>query len=341
MSGTATIKCLVWDLDGTVWDGTLLEDRSVSLRDGVAEVIAELDRRGILQSVASKNEEADALGKLKEFGLDQYFLFPRINWGPKSDSVGEIARLLNLGLETFAFIDDTPFEREEVALRHPAVRVYDARDYAKLTALAEFTPRFITPDSALRRRMYMDDIERKEREESFEGTKDDFLKSLDMELTLSPVTPGDLERVEELTVRTNQLNSTGATYSYEQLSAMIGSDVALFMIAGLADKFGDYGKIGLILAERSEKALKIKLLLMSCRVMTRGVGSALLAWAINHALDESLVLQADFVSTPRNRIMYITYKLMGFTEISRSGDICLLQYEGGRRELPDYFRLKT
>ncbi len=335
-----TIKCLVWDLDNTLWDGTILEGGDVKLREGVEEVIRELDRRGILLSVASKNEPADALAMLERFGLKEYFLVPQIGWGSKSDSMARIAKLLNLGLDAFAFIDDQPAEREEVRFHYPQVRVHDAADYRRLPDLPEFTPQFITDDSRLRRRMYLEDLKRQEEEQLFGNDSEAFLKTLDMHLTLSPVKEGDLERVEELTLRTNQLNSTGATYDYEELRGFIRSRKHLFLIAELTDRFGSYGKIGLALAEKSETALTIKLLLMSCRVMTRGIGSALLVHLARAAQGDGLELLADFVETGRNRIMYITYKLMGFEEIRRDGEWCLLRYAGGPKDYPEYLRVE-
>lgn len=341
MKEAKTVKCLVWDLDHTLWSGTLLEDGEVSLRDGVKEVLLELDRRGILLSIASKNEYDMAYDTLKRFGIEAYFLIPQIGWNSKSDSIAAISKALNLGLDTFAFIDDQHFEREEVSFHHPEVRTYDATDYKKLLELPEFMPRFVTEDSKLRRQMYQVDIKRSQYEEEFTGSKDAFLKTLDMQLSLSPVKPGDLERVEELTMRTSQLNSTGAVYDYEELTSFIASQDHLFQIASLTDKFGDYGKIGLLLAEQTADVLKIKLLLMSCRVMTRGIGSAILAWVINYADARSLSLQADFVSTPRNRIMYITYKLMGFEEISRDGDHCTFKFNGEKKDMPDYLDMQV
>src|SRR5689334_8960196 len=113
-----SVKCLVWDLDHTVWEGILLEDPEVRLRPGVAEVLAELDGRGILHSIASRNDHDLAMAKLKELGLDEYFLYPKVNWGTKSESIAAIAKDLNLGVDAFAFIDDQPFEREEVQFTH-------------------------------------------------------------------------------------------------------------------------------------------------------------------------------------------------------------------------------
>src|SRR5947199_5602317 len=95
------IKCVVWDLDHTLWDGILLEDGDVSLKPGVVTIIKALDARGILHSIASRNDQTTAEQKLQQFGLYEYFLFPQINWNAKSASLQEIAKELNLGLDTF------------------------------------------------------------------------------------------------------------------------------------------------------------------------------------------------------------------------------------------------
>lgn len=109
------IKCVVWDLDNTVWNGVLIEDAKVTPRDGIKEIIETLDERGILQSIASKNDAGCALAKLRELGLDEYFIYPQINWGNKSSSVKEIAKSINIGIDTLALIDDQAFERDEVS----------------------------------------------------------------------------------------------------------------------------------------------------------------------------------------------------------------------------------
>ena len=111
------VKCLVWDLDHTLWDGILLEDSQVVLRPEVPAIIRTLDERGILHSIASRNDPAMAMDKLQQFGLADYFLWPQINWNPKSESIKTISERLSLGLDSFAFVDDQPFEREEVAFR--------------------------------------------------------------------------------------------------------------------------------------------------------------------------------------------------------------------------------
>jgi FkbH-like protein len=337
---SASVKCLVWDLDNTVWDGVLLEDRSVTLRPRVEEVIRTLDGRGILHSIASRNEPEVALARLASFGLDTYFLHPQIHWGSKSTSIGAIAKALNIGIDTLAFIDDQPFERDEVRFVHPAVRCYDASDVAALPDLPEMIPPFITEDSRLRRSMYLADIDRQKAEDAHQGSPDQFLASLAMRFTIAPAREEDLKRAEELTVRTNQLNATGYTYSYEELDVLRRSPDHDLLVASLEDIYGSYGKIGLALVERGPDVWRIKLLLMSCRVMSRGVGTVLLNHIIRRAKDAGVRLRADFVATDRNRTMYVTYKFAGFREISKDNGVTLLENDFSRpAEFPPYMEI--
>lgn len=329
---------MVWDLDNTLWEGVLSEGGGQELRPGVDTVIRGLDARGIIQSIASKNDHAPALRRLEELGLSDYFLCPQISWGAKSDSVKAIAQKLNLKFEAMAFVDDNPFERDEVRFALPLVSAYDAADTDKLLSLPEFQVRFVTEDARNRRKMYQADLRRTQAEEAFPGGEDAFLATLHMKLTLSPVTEGDLQRVEELTVRTHQLNSTGYTYSYEELLALSRSSDHIFLIAGLTDDYGDSGKVGLLLLEKGS-ALTVKLLIVSCRVMSRGIGGALLSAATRIAHELGLPLRADFLETEHNRIMYITYKLAGFEELEAEGEngAMTLEYqEEEPRPFPPY-----
>lgn len=334
------VKCVVWDLDNTIWDGILTEDGNVALKDGILDIIKLLDKRGILQSIASKNNYDDAMKKLKELGIDEYFLYPQINWNPKSGSIKTIRENLNIAMNTFMFVDDSEFEREEVLHSVEDIRVMDALDIFDAVNTPDFIPKFITEDTVNRRKMYMADYNRKQDEEKYEGTSEEFLKSLDMHLTISDVTEKDLQRAYELTVRTHQLNSTGYTYSYDELLEFINSDKHIFKIAQLTDKYGDYGKIGLILVENTD-VLRIKLMLMSCRVMSRGVGSALLIYLGKLSEQTEKKMYAEFMTTEKNRIMYITYKLMGFDEIEDNNGAVLLEYNSEEeRDYPPYFKIE-
>lgn len=329
------IKCLVWDLDNTLWDGTITEE-GVKLFPGVKEIIKTLDDRGILQSIASKNDYSVAMAQLKAFGLDEYFIYPQISWNSKGDSITKIVEKLNIGMDTIAFIDDRLVEREEVKFIHPEVLLIDATKRDQLLGMTALTPRFITEDSKNRRKMYLNDIKRNEEEEEFTGSNHEFLHSLEMNLLISPVKLGDLNRVEELTIRTNQLNSTGYTYDYETLKGFIGSKNHVFLTVHLKDRLGDYGKVGICLLETIEGVYRIKLLLMSCRVMSKGIGSAMLTHIIRLAETSNCKLQAEFLETDRNRMMYITYKMGGFDEVGTLNveNGVLLEYTS--ETLPEY-----
>ena len=341
-SPAQSIKCVVWDLDNTLWDGILLEDDTVRLRKATRDAITTLDERGVLHSIASRNDPQKALMKLEEFGLREYFIYPQINWNSKSSSIEAIARKINFSLDAIAFIDDDAFERDEVRFSHPQVLCLDARDVTTLPELPQMIPEFLTEDSRLRRQMYLSDIARSEAEEEFTGPQEEFLATLDMTLTISPAQADDLKRVQELTIRTHQLNTTGYTYSYEELDYFRTSDGYKLLIAGLTDKYGTYGKIGLALMECTEQVWTIKLFLMSCRVISRGVGAVLLNYLMRLARDRRVMLRAEFVTTDVNRMMYVAYKFAGFREIDRKSSSVILECDLTRiQPLPNYVQIEN
>lgn len=334
------IKCVVWDLDNTIWNGVLLEGDDLYLRDGIVEIIKTLDSRGILQSIASKNDCEVAFKKLQEFGLSEYFLYPQINWNPKSNSIRNIAQLINIGLDTFAFIDDQPYEREEVAFSIPDVLCIDSENLDGILGMPEMNPRFITDDSRHRRVMYLGDIKRKEMEDAFAGPQDEFLASLGMVFSISNAKEEDLQRVEELTVRTHQLNTTGYTYSYEELDILRKSDGYKFLVTGLEDKFGTYGKIGVALVECGQDIWTLKLLLMSCRVISRGVGTILLNHIMKMARQQNAKLRAEFIENDKNRMMYVSLKFAGFKEIEQTDGLTVLENDYTNiQPFPDYIKV--
>lgn len=325
MSGVKTTKCVVWDLDHTLWDGVLLEDAQVALRPGVVQAIEALDRRGILQSIASKNDHDHAMARLKAFGLDEYFLYPQITWSAKAASLQAIAGALNIALDSLALIDDQAFEREEVRFSLPEVLTIDAADLGGLLDLPSMNPPFLTEDARNRRRMYLSDMERKQAEEVFVGPPEAFLATLAMVFRIGEAREEDLRRAEELTVRTHQLNTTGYTYSYDELDQLRQSDRHLLLVAGLDDKYGSYGTIGLALVERDPAVWTIKLLLMSCRVMSRSVGTIMLSQIMTMAREAGARLRAEFISNDRNRMMYVTYKFANFRQVEQRGELIVLE----------------
>jgi FkbH-like protein len=339
---SAAIKCVVWDLDNTLWNGVLLEDDRVELRQDVVQLIKFLDERGILQSIASKNDHPCAIAKLEELGLTEYFLYPQISWNSKVGVIETIAKCLNIGLDAIAFIDDQPFERDEVAHALPMIMCLDAANLDHLLEMPEMTPRFITEDSMTRRLMYANDIKRQRMEEEFVGPREGFLAALGMAFSIDLAQEEDLKRAEELTVRTHQLNTTGYTYSFEELDMFRQSDRHLLLVGSLEDKYGSYGKVGLALIECSPDRWNIKLLLMSCRVMSTGVGTIMINYIRSRARTQGVALHAEFLPTERNRMMFVTYKFAGFREVEKRDG--LVRLENDLRKIPtfpNYIRVIT
>ncbi|MFI5647220.1 HAD-IIIC family phosphatase [Kitasatospora sp. NPDC051705] len=317
-----TVKVLVWDLDDTLWDGTVLEGDDPAPFPAATAALRELDGRGVLHAVASRSDRAAATAHLERLGLHELFTVLEVGWGPKSGAVRRIAEAIGIGLDTVAFVDNDPVERAEVAAAHPEVRCYPAEQVGALAGLPEFRPPFVTADARERRLRYRAEARRAQAGGEYQGTPQEFLASLDLTLTVRRAEPGDLARAHELTVRTHQLNTTGRTYDLARLRALCGSPDHRVLVAELTDRFGDYGTIGLALSERiryaagegpAEPAELLRLLLLSCRVMSRGVGPALIGHVVRSALAEGRRPLAEFVPTEVNRVMLVNLRFAGFT----------------------------
>ncbi|MFC0052143.1 HAD-IIIC family phosphatase [Streptomyces actinomycinicus] len=321
MSGTlppdepiATVKCVVWDLDNTLWKGTLLEGDDVAVDEQVHETIVGLDARGILQAVASKNDHGPAWQRLEVLGIAEYFVLAKIGWGPKSASVREIADELKFAHHTIAFVDDQPAERAEVAFHLPQVRCYPAESAPRLLTLPEFTPATVTVDSRRRREMYQANARRQAEQESFGGPSEEFLRSLDLAMEISRATDDDLSRMEELTLRTSQMNATGVHYSDADLRALLDDARHEVLAVTMSDRFGSHGAVGVALVETGPAVWHLKLLATSCRVVSFGAGATVLNWLVNEAATAGAHLVADFRPTARNRVMEVAYRFAGFND---------------------------
>ena len=230
-----TIKCVVWDLDNTVWEGVLLEGDALKLRPEVVQIIKTLDERGILNAIASRNEHEPAMAQLQQFGIDHYFIYPQINWNPKSQSIAQIAADINIGIDTLAFVDDQPFEREEVTL-------YASRRFVLRCGRIEQPINASTPNApicdgrieAATANVPKRHPARSTAESDFTGNNEQFLANLNMVFTIKSAQEEDLQRAEELTVRTNQLNTTGIhlLLSGAKSAAAIGEPPAFCLYAG-------------------------------------------------------------------------------------------------------------
>lgn len=327
------VKCLVWDLDNTLWQGTLAEDPEVRLSSQIRELVAALDSRGILQSVVSKNDHDHAWGQLEALGIAEYFVLPKIGWGPKSASVLEIAEQLNFAQHTIAFIDDLPAERAEVAFHAPQVRCYPAEAALTLAELPEFSPTTVTEDSRRRREAYQAAFRRDTAKREFSGPDEAFLRSLELVMTVRRADEEDLSRVEELTLRTSQMNATGIHYSDATLRGLLADPGHEVLTASLTDRFGPHGAIGVMLLGYRPSVWHLRLLATSCRVISFGAGTVLLNWLVDETARAGRHLVADFRPTDRNRMMEIACRFAGFTD-----DDCPCRVDLGPDDGPEGLR---
>jgi FkbH-like protein len=304
------VKCVVWDLDNTIWRGTLAEDgvEGLTLDLRAKSLIEELDRRGILQSIASKNDPEPALEALQAFGIREYFLYPQISWSPKSGGVERIAGLLDIGLDTFAFVDDQAFERGEVGEKLPQVAVFSETDLPKLLEDARFDVP-ITPESAARRSMYQAEEKRKAHFEVAAGDYVGFLRECDIVLDAFPLSPENTERAHELSQRTNQLNVSGRRYSRGELMAM-QAPTATFLFS-CRDRFGDYGTIAMCVLNRDNA--EIESFMMSCRVQRKRVEQAIFSWLARQCRARGFAaLTVQYRKTKRNDASVRMLQELGF-----------------------------
>ncbi len=308
------VKVLVWDLDNTLWDGVLLEVGldNLKLKPGIIDVIKELDKRGILNSVASKNNYDDAILALQHFGLSEYMLYPQIGWEQKGLYVRELINRFSLGQNTFAFIDDQPFERDEVLSLNPQVRAYDAIEYNSLLSLPDFNPP-LSIESHLRREFYSLDIQRKEAMTSFDGEYFSFLKDCQIKLNIYTPTVENIDRIMELVQRTNQLNFSGNKYTAEEIIVILEQDNYEAFCLDCEDKYGQYGTVGFAIVN-NEKFQLIDLM-FSCRVQSKRVEHAFLAFLLNHYKSSAAnEFSAVYIKTSRNMKAGLVFDDMKFIE---------------------------
>ncbi len=294
------IKCVVWDLDHTLWNGVLVEDgvKNLQLKPGIVSIIEELDRRGIIQSVASKNNHDEAMQALKHFHLDDLFLYPQISWGPKGEALKKIARRLNIGIDTFLFVDDSEFELRQVESVCPEVRLLNAELYSSILEMDECrTP--VTAESMDRRKMYKMEQERQDSAAVFQDDYRAFLKHCNIRLTIRQLTEENLERVHELTQRTNQMNFSGNRYDREVLREVMETPFLDTYVLACEDRFGSYGIVGFGTVDNREPRLMD--LMFSCRIQSKRVEHAFLSYIMNKYLDRTgSDFHANYRKTPRN-----------------------------------------
>ncbi len=327
-------KCLVLDLDNTLWGGVVGDDGVEGIRIGDGDAVGEafkafqeyvlnLKQRGVMLAVCSKNDEVHALGPFQELSdmvlkRDDFVAFVA-NWEPKPDNIAAIAAQLNIGLNAIVFVDDNPAEREHVRQRLPEVRVVelsdDPADYPRiLDDAGYFEVMSISAEDQARTRQYQQNAARVRLQESA-GDYQDYLKSLDQRAVIRPFEKNHLERITQLINKSNQFNLTTLRLSRSQVEAMMTDEDYVTVCVRLADRFGDNGLISVVAGKQVDNVLHIELWLMSCRVLKRNVEMLLL----NHLVDISsrrgvANIQGIYRPTPKNGLVKRLYPTLGFQE---------------------------
>ena len=311
---TRTRKCIVWDLDDTLWDGKAIEG-SVQIRWDVIESIRRLKERGILHSIASKGNPERPLEVLEEAGLADLFLCPQISWNWKTTTILDIARKLDLSLDSMAFVDNEPFELEQMTFMHPEVLTIPADRGATLESLEAFSPVAVTDEAKNRHRSYKTELQRQEAEKAF-PSREAFLVSCGMVMAVRKMAAPDVPRVMELMQRTHRLNSSGLVMDEVGLLSLIDpGSLRRMYVAGLKDRFGDYGLIGSALTESGGQSWRLKFFAMSCRVMGRGVERAFLSALVHGVAEDFEACEAEFRDTDSNVMLRTMYQRNGLISI--------------------------
>jgi len=324
------VKCIVWDLDNTLWDGVLVEDGQERLRvkSDVAAIIRELDQRGILHSIASKNDPEAALQVLKNFQLDQYFLCPKISWEPKSQGIKAIAQQLNIGIDSILFVDDSEFELGEVAAACPELKVLNAEHYRALPGRSDCTAP-VTAESRERRKLYGVEASRQMAAQNFSNDYMAFLRHCEIRLSVRPMTEENLERVHELTQRTNQMNFSGNRYDRDVLRKLLSSSHLDTFVLSCEDRFGSYGVIGFSIVDRREPRMTD--LMFSCRIQSKRLEHAFLAFVIRKYIEETESdFHANYRKTERNSPSGKVFADLGMEETENRNGLLSLRFAKDR-----------
>jgi FkbH-like protein len=335
----ASRKVLCTDLDNTLWGGILGEDGPEGIATGSAfpgncyleyqEYLKQLSARGILLAIVSKNNEADVREAFSlrsadlALGLDS-FVAHKISWNEKATSIRELAKELSLGLDSFVFVDDNPVECAAIRQQLPDVAVVEApvlepwRLVEVLSQQPFFDAAVVTDDDVNRVKEYKAQAQRAELANSV-NSRDEFLASLGIVCTFQSALLAPLARAVQLLAKTNQFNLTTRRRSaaeVEEFSSAVGGQA---VVVRVRDRFGDAGVVGLALARNQGDACVIDSLLLSCRVIGRGIETALLAYLGDQALRTGATrLVGEFIASKKNTPCAEFYSEHGFTKIISS-----------------------
>jgi FkbH-like protein len=341
-----TRKCLVLDLDNTLWGGIIGEDGLVGIKlgDGIEgeafvafqEYIRGLKNKGVILAVCSKNNEAEAKEPFEKhpemrLKLDDIAIFVA-NWKPKPDNLRTIAKALDLGLDSLVFVDDNPVERAAVRQLLPEVDVVplptDPVYYTRaLSDYLLFEASSFTPEDAQRADQYRSRAQIMELQASASNL-DDFYRNLSMAAVIAPFDDFHLPRIAQLIGKTNQFNLTTRRHSMAQLQAFVKNSDCVHFYLRLRDRFADHGLVSLMIAIRHGEALEIDTWLMSCRVLGRTVEAAMLQYLCKQAEELGCrSLQGLYIPTAKNAMAKDVFARFGFKLVEESEGSCVWTYD--------------
>lgn len=331
----APAKVLALDLDNVLWGGIVGEDGVSGLKIGhdfpgnvyrrIQQYALALKRRGVLLVLLSKNNEADveqAFAELPPMPLTLAdFAARRINWQPKSENIADVARELNLGLDSFVFVDDQPFEREQMRFARPEVRVLGASEdpLHTLRSLNEcrwFDMHRVSDADRRRSDDYAAQAQRRALSADVAEDGPGFLEALDLKADIAPVSEATLPRAAQMLGKTNQFNVTTRRHTEAELRRMLASADNVLLTLSLSDRFGDQGIVGLAIGigDRASGTMTIDSFLFSCRAIGRGAEDALWASIVSRARSLGFSsLRAEYVRTAKNGQVADLFDRFGMT----------------------------
>jgi len=314
-------RCIVLDLDNTLWGGIIGEDGFDRIKLGSGppgnayvefqKYLLGLHNRGILLAINSKNNLDDALEVIEKHPdmvlKKEHFACMKINWNDKVSNIQEISHELNFGLENFVFIDDDPINRELMKSTLPQVLTIDfpkdPSNYVKaLEDMNYFNVLKITDEDKKRGKMYTQQKERKDFEKLTPNLQD-FLKNMELKVTIKEADKFSIPRISQLILKTNQFNLTTKRYQLEDVQKFSEDDNVLIGCVQVEDKFGDNGITGAFIVHKDgTKEWVLDTFLLSCRVMGREIEKSILAYIIKKAKDNNVnKIKAEYIPTQKNK----------------------------------------
>jgi FkbH-like protein len=324
-------KCIVLDLDNTLWGGVVGEDGLDNIQLGhdypgncyldFQKKLLQLHERGILLCINSKNNEADAMAVFERHPemilKKEYFSAFEINWNDKASNVRSIAETLNIGIDSMIFIDDNPVECGIVAQQCPDCTVVQLpKEPYLIPAVVDELPLThavsVTKEDVNRTQIYHQQAKRTQLKSQAKNL-DDFLKSLNMEISIEPISSYTLPRVSQLTQKTNQFNLTTRRYTEADIREMLASGLVSVFTVSCVDRFGDNGIIGTMILKKDGKTCGIDTFLLSCRVISRTVEQSMMAYIVEYAKKNRFeMVRGEYLPTSKNKPCESLFSSMRF-----------------------------